>query len=390
MLSRITWSSDVERAFRRVPVVALLGPRQCGKTTLAREFVAADSANYFDLENPLDLARLQQPMTALSSLTGLVVIDEIQRCPELFPVLRVLVDRPDVAAQFLILGSASGELLRQSSESLAGRMTTISMRGFSLGEVGLRQQSSHWLRGGFPRSYLSTCDDDSFAWRSDFIHTLLERDFPAWGVRIPAVTLHRFWVMLAHYHGQTFNAAEMAHALGADAKSMRRYLDLLTDAMMVRQLQPWHANIKKRQVKAPKIYLRDSGVLHNLLSIHSERDLLQNPKCGFSWEGYVIEEILHTLRPRAEYFWATQQGAEIDLLVDIDGEMLGIECMRTDTPKITKSMRIACEDLQLSKLIVVYPGDKRFALSSEIEAVPLAELHNLQREDHSVPHGFPR
>jgi len=316
-------------------------------------------------------------MLALSGLRGLIVIDEIQRYPNLFPALRVLADRPDVDAKFLILGSASGDLMRQSSESLAGRMTTISIRGFNLQEVGVDQQSQHWLRGGFPRSFLAANEEDSFLWRGDFVSTLLERDFPSWGVRTPAVTLRRFWNMLAHYHGQTWNAAEMAQSFGSDVKTMRRYLDLLTDAMMVRQLQPWFANVKKRQVKSPKIYLRDSGVLHNLLHIENELDLLSHPKCGFSWEGYVIEEVIAALRPRQEYFWATHQGAEMDLVLDVKGELIGIECKRTDTPKMTKSIKVVLQDLQLSRVMIVYPGSKRFGLAENVEAIPISELLDL-------------
>lgn len=374
MINRPQWHCRIQTALNRCRILTLVGPRQCGKTTLARDFVAEDSANYFDLEDPTSLARLDEPMTALGSLKDLIVIDEIQRRPELFPILRVLVDRQSFAGQFLILGSASGELLRQSSETLAGRMEMLHLRGFSLQELGQDAQSQHWVRGGFPLSYLASSEGDSLAWRKAFIQTLLERDFPQWGIRTAATTLWRFWTMLAHYHGQTWNAAEFARAMGVSESTTRRYLDLLSDAFMVRQLQPWHANIRKRQVKSPKIYIHDSGLLHQLLGINSERDLLTNPKIGASWEGYVIEEVLAAVQPDDAWFWATHQGAEIDLMLRKNGRMVGVECKRTDTPRITPSIRTALTDLTLDKVVVVYPGDKRFTLSEQVEAVPLKDL----------------
>ena len=374
MIYRSQWHDRIETALKRSRILTLVGPRQCGKTTLARDFVAEDSANYFDLEDPVSLARLDEPMTALGSLQGLIVIDEIQRRPELFPVLRVLVDRESFAGQFLILGSASGDLLRQSSETLAGRMETLNLRGFSLQELGVGAQQQHWLRGGFPLSYLAMSEVDSLAWRKGFIQTLLERDFPQWGVRTAATALWRFWTMLAHYHGQTWNAAEFARAMGVSESTTRRYLDLLSDAFMVRQLQPWHANIRKRQVKSPKIYIHDSGLLHQLLGISNERELLTHPKIGASWEGYVIEEVLSAVQPDDAWFWATHQGAEIDLLLRKHGRMVGVECKRTDTPRMTPSIRTALSDLNLDKVVVVYPGDKRFSLSDQVEAMPLKYL----------------
>jgi len=374
MIQRPGWREAIRTALTRSRVVLLIGPRQCGKTTLAREFLPEDSAGYFDLEDPVSLARLAEPMTALGSLTGLVVIDEVQRRPDLFPVLRVLADRKGADARFLILGSASGNLLRQSSESLAGRMETLTVSGFSLSELGNPEPERHWLRGGFPLSYLAASDADSAAWRKGFIQTLLERDFPQWGVRTPSAALWRFWTMLAHYHGQTWNAAEPARAMGVSESTTRRYLDLLTDAFMVRQLQPRHANLRKRQVKAPKIYVRDSGVLHQLLGIHTDRDLLTHPKCGASWEGYVIEEVLAAVRPDEAYFWATHQGAEIDLVLRKDGRMFGVECKRTDTPRLTPSTRIALADLKLEAIAVVYPGTQRFSIAPAVEAVPFREV----------------
>jgi len=374
MVIRTQWHHRIQTALARSRIVTLIGPRQCGKTTLAREFVPEDSVNYFDLEDPVSLVRLDEPMTALGSLKGLIVIDEIQRRPALFPVLRVLVDRKAFSGQFLILGSASGALLRQSSETLAGRMETLNLRGFSLMELKHSVQQRHWLRGGFPLSYLAESEANSLAWRKSFIQTLLERDFPQWGIRTAATTLWRFWTMLAHYHGQTWNAAEFARAMGVSESTTRRYLDLLTDAFMIRQLQPWFANIGKRQVKSPKIYIQDSGLLHQLLGINTERDLLTHPKIGASWEGYVIEEILSAVQPDDAWFWATHQGAEMDLLLRKNGRVFGVECKRTDAPRMTSSIKMAVSDLKLDAVVVVYPGDKRFSLADRVEAVPFDKM----------------
>ncbi|OGT76935.1 MAG: hypothetical protein A2W76_04640 [Gammaproteobacteria bacterium RIFCSPLOWO2_12_47_11] len=374
MIERPSWIKAIKTALDRSRVVTLIGPRQCGKTTLAREFLPEDSANYFDLEDPASLARLNEPMTALGELKGLIVIDEVQRRPDLFPVLRVLVDRKKFTGKFLILGSASGDLLRQSSETLAGRTETLTMRGFSLAELGNPEHSRHWLRGGFPLSYLASNEKGSVAWRKNFIQTLLERDLPQWGVRVPAAALWRFLTMLAHFHGQIWNSSEPARTMGVSEPTIRRHLDLLTDAFMVRQLQPWHANVRKRQVKAPKIYLRDSGLLHQLLGIQTKKDLLNHPKMGASWEGYVLEEVLDIVQPDEAYFWATHQGAEIDLIVRKNSKLYGIECKRTDAPKLTPSMRIALDDLQLNRIVVVYPGIKRYSITAEVEAVPLSEI----------------
>jgi uncharacterized protein len=374
MIERSSWIKSIKTALGRSRIVTLIGPRQCGKTTLAREFLPEDSANYFDLEDPASLARLNEPMTALGELKGLIVIDEVQRRPDLFPVLRVLVDRKKFTGKVLILGSASGNLLRQSSETLAGRTETLTMRGFSLVELGNPEPSRHWLRGGFPLSYLASNEKDSVAWRKNFIQTLLERDLPQWGVRIPAAALWRFLTMLSHFHGQIWNSSEPARAMGVSEPTIRRYLDLLTDAFIVRQLQPWHANVRKRQVKAPKIYIRDSGLLHQLLGIQTKKDLLTHPKMGASWEGYVLEEVLDIVQPDEVYFWATHQGAEIDLIVHKNGKLYGIECKRTDAPKLTPSMRIALDDLHLNRIVVVYPGIKRYSISAEVEAVPLREI----------------
>jgi len=374
MIDRKDLLDRIQTAIRRSPVVVLTGPRQSGKTTLARRLLDPISVNYFDLEDPVSLMRLEQPMTALRSLEGLVVIDEIQRRPDLFPALRVLADRSDLPARFLILGSASGELLRQSSESLAGRLEAIQIGGFSLAELGGAAQMDLWIRGGFPRSYLASQTADSLAWRRAFVDTLLERDLPQWGVRVPASALRRFWAMLAHYHGQTWNAAEPARALGVDQSTTARYLDLLTDALMIRQLQPWHANLKKRQVKSSKIYVRDSGLLHVLLGLETPKGLLEHPKVGASWEGFVLEQVLLTEAHDDASFWATHQGAEIDLILRRGDRLFGIEMKRADAPRMTPSIRNALEDLGLERVAVIYPGEKRYPLADRVEAVPLHTL----------------
>lgn len=374
MILRNNTHNNITTALERSRIVAILGPRQCGKTTLARQFVPPDSTAYFDLEDPLSLARLDEPMTALRDLSGLVVIDEVQRRPELFPILRVLADRTPLPARFLILGSAAPDLLRQSSESLAGRMETVPLSGFSITDVGMPAHQVHWLRGGFPLSFLATSDSDSVAWRKSFIQTLLERDIPSFGLGTPAPTLFRFWTMLAHYHGQVWNAAEPARSLGIGETSVRRYLDLLEGVYMVRQLRPWYENLKKRQIKSPKVYIRDSGLLHQLLGIRTLPELLTHPKCGASWEGYVIEEIISSVQPDEVYFWATHAGAELDLLLFKDGRRFGVEIKRADAPRLTPSMRTALEDLQLDRLVVIYPGERRYALAEQVEVLPLMDL----------------
>ena len=364
----------VRTALRRSRVVAILGPRQCGKTTLARQFVPADSINYFDLEDPQSLARLSEPDIALRPLRGLVVIDEIQRRPELFPLLRVLADRRPLPSRFLILGSASPDLLSQSSETLAGRLETVHLEGFRLADLGPRAQGRHWLRGGFPLAYTAKSEADSVAWRQQFLQTFLERDIPQLGIQVPAVALRRFWNMLAHYHAQTWNGAELARALAVGESTVRRYLDLLTGVFMVRQLQPWFENLGKRQVKAPKVFVRDSGLLHSLLGIATRRDLEFHPKVGASWEGYAVEEVLKALRPDEADYWATHQGAEIDLLLFKNGRRIGVECKRKDAPTLTPSMRIALDDLKLDRLVVVYPGDLRYTLADRVDVIPITEL----------------
>jgi predicted AAA+ superfamily ATPase len=374
MIYRKTDFRAVQTALKRSRVVALLGPRQCGKSTLARQFVPTDSINHFDLEDAQHLARLAEPDTALRWLKGLVVIDEIQHRAELFPLLRVLADRRPLPARFLVLGSAAPELLRQSSESLAGRLETVHLEGFRLQDLGVNAQSRHWLRGGFPLAFTARSESDSLAWRRQFLQTFLERDVPQLGVQIPAVALRRFWNMLAHYHAQVWNGAELARALAASESTVRRYLDLLTGVFMIRQLPPWFENLAKRQVKAPKVYVRDSGLLHALLGISNQRDLELHPKVSASWEGYAIEEVLKALRPDEAYFWATHQGAEIDLVLFKNGRRIGVECKRIDAPRATPSMHIALADLKLDRVVVVYPGTSRYSLGDRMEAIPLAEL----------------
>ncbi len=377
MLNRDALLLQATDALKRSRIVALVGPRQVGKTTIARTLVSSESLNYFDLEDPVSLARLAEPMTSLSSLRGLVVIDEVQLRQELFPVLRVLADRKRLPARFLILGSASPQLLQQTSESLAGRMEVIDVNGFSLDEVVVKHIEKHWRRGAFPLSYLAKSEADSVKWRQAFIRTLVERDLAQLGINIAPVALKRFWSMIAHYHGQIWSAADPARSLGVSETTIRRYLDLFTGAYLVRQLLPWHENLNKRQVKAPKIYVRDSGLLHTLLGIDSAAALNIHPKYGASWEGYVLEEIIKSLQLNSVYFWASHQGAELDIfLPQHHGKRIGIEVKRADAPTVTKSMRIAIDDLRLDKLLVIYPGAHAYALSPDqkIMAVPASEI----------------
>ena len=374
MLERLALRSTVQAALHRSPAVAVVGPRQVGKTTLARSLLPSGSPNWFDLEDPQVEAQLASPMVALKDLQGLVVIDEIQHAPELFRVLRVLIDRPDNAARFLLLGSASPALLRQSSESLAGRLEVIEAGGFTLDETGANHAATLWWRGGFPRSFVAADDEASRIWRSSFIRTTVERDLPQLGMNVAAPAIHRFWSMLAHFHGQTWNAADPARSLGVNESTVRRYLDWLTQAYLVRQLQPWFANLGKRQVKAPKIYLRDSGLLHELLGIADSGALARHPKCGASWEGFALDQVLRVARPDEAYFWATHAGAELDLLMFKNGRPVGVEFKRSDAPQLTPSMRIAMEDLALDALYVVYPGDRTYTLAPRVQVVPLSSL----------------
>jgi len=374
MIARPGLEAAVRAALRRSPAVALVGPRQVGKTTLARQLPGPESGNWFDLEDPQVEAQLAAPLVALKDLQGLVVIDEVQHAPELFKVLRVLIDRPASPARFLLLGSASPALLRQSAESLAGRIEVIEAGGFTLDETGIDAVDMLWWRGGFPRSFTAASDEASRIWRREFIRTVVERHLPQLGMNVAAPAIYRFWSMLAHWHGQVWNAAEPARSLGVNESTVRRYLDWLTQACLVRQLQPWFANTAKRQVKAPKIYLRDTGLLHELLGLADPAALLRHPKCGASWEGFALDQVLRVARPDEAYFWATHAGAELDLLMFKEGRRVGVEFKRADAPALTPSMRIALADLALDRLYVVYPGTRRYALADRVEAVPLPAL----------------
>jgi len=368
----------VQTALGRFPVVGIIGARQAGKTTLARAIAKRQlgPVTHFDLEDTADLARLADPRLALGDLRGLVILDEIQRRPEIFPTLRVLADRRPRRVRFLVLGSASPDLLRQGSESLAGRIHYHELKGLSLSDVGRTRLKRLWLRGGFPRSFLAKSETESVAWRGALIRTLLERDLPQLGVQIPAETLRRFWTMVAHVHGQTWNASEFGRALGMADTTVRRYLDLLTGTFLVRQLQPFHENLAKRQVKAPKLYVSDSGLLHSLLGLHDERDLEGHPKVGASWEGFALDEVVRLMGARAQdcYFWATHAGAELDLLIVRGRRRWGFEVKKTSAPSLTRSMHIAMKDLRLDRLDVIHAGRDSFALAPKVRAVALADV----------------
>lgn len=383
MIDRVQHIQRVAGLLKRHPVVALLGARQIGKTTLAREIARSrgDAAHFYDLENPQDVARLQDPMSELGSLRGLVVLDEIQRRPELFPVLRVLADRPRTPGRFLVLGSASPELLRQSSESLAGRIAHYELGGLDLSEVGGEKHLKLWMRGGFPRAFLARSEAASLEWRREFIRTYLERDLPQLGIRIPGPTLHRFWAMLAHYHGQLLNSSELARAFGVADSTIRHYLDILIATFVVRQLTPWHANLGKRQVKTPRIYLSDSGILHALLDIPDLACLRRHPKVGASWEGFAMESVMAhlQLRPDECHFWRTHDGAELDLLVISGTHRIGFEFKHTSMPSLTASMRIALNDLKLDQIWVVHTGPHDFTLAPRVRALPLTQVRTTIR-----------
>ena len=381
LIPRPQAAERITRSFRVHPAVALTGPRQCGKTTLAEQFCVATggagedaSATLFDLERATDQQRLQTPEQTLAPLTGLVVIDEIQREPKLFETLRVLLDRREASARFLLLGSASPALLRGASETLAGRVGLVELAGFDITEVPPADWRGLWLRGGFPRSYLAAADDDSTLWRETFVQTFLLRDIVDFGLNVPAEALRRFWTMVAHYHGQVWNAAEFARAIGSTQPAARRYLDILAAAGMVRVLPPWFENLKKRQVRAPKIYVRDSGLLHALLGLDTADTLAGHPKVGASFEGFAIEQILSCFGLREAYFWATHAGAELDLLLRVSGKRFGFEFKYSDAPGTTKSMRTALRDLDLHHLWVVYPGNEAYSLDEKITALPVANV----------------
>lgn len=351
------------------PVTAILGPRQVGKTTLAKTF---HPDHIFDLENPRDFALLENPQLALEKLVGLIMIDEIQRKAELFPLLRYLVDN-NQKQRFLILGSASSNLRQQSGESLAGRIGYHYLTGLNLTETGASSMETLWLRGGFPRSYLTESDSQSMTWRTNFISTFLEKDLTVLGINVPAATMYRFWTMVSHYHGQTINYSELGRSFGINDKTVKQYLSILEDTFMIRQLMPWHANVSKRLVKSPKIYLRDSGIFHALQSINTMQELRSNPKIGASWEGFALEEMVSMLGKRDSevFFYGTHSGAEIDLYWQDKGKKMGAEFKYIDAPRTTKSMHQAIADLNLDELRVIYPGDKKYQLTEKIWAMPL-------------------
>ncbi len=374
MILRQHFLDQLKIAIQRSPVTALLGPRQCGKTTLARELAQTQTATFFDLESLSDQRRLQNPELVLGKLENLVILDEIQTLPALFNVLRVLVDRPGNSARFLILGSASPSIVKAVSETLAGRIEFVELTGFNVFETNPDEWEKLWQRGGFPRSFLADSETDSLTWREGFIRTFLERDIPQLGINIPPAALRRFWTMLAHYHGQTWNAAELSRSLGISDKTVRSYLDILTGAFMIRQLQPWYENLGKRQVKAPKIYFRDTGLLHSLLDIPDQNSLWAHPKSGASWEGFALEQVLQSLQPSQAYFWATHNGAELDLLLFLNGKRYGFEIKLAEAPAITASMRSALESLNLEHLWIVYPGQHHQLIDEKITLLPLNEL----------------
>ena len=379
MIEREDTRRKVLSLLSRYRVVAILGARQVGKTTLANQVADAWStgpATRFDLEDPADLARIEESSLTLRNLKGLVILDEIQRRPDLFPLLRVLADRDRPATRFLILGSASQDLLRQSSESLAGRIQFVHLSGFRLDEVGAGRADQLWVRGGFPRSFLARSDRQSAEWRRGFVSTFIERDIPQLGIRVPAATLRRFWAMLAHSHGQIWNAAEFARSFGVGESTVRRYLDLLSATFVVRQLAPWHENLAKRQVKSPKIYFTDTGLLHTLLQTDTKEEILGHPRLGASWEGFALHQVIARsgARPEECFFWATHGGAELDLLVVRGKTRLGFEFKRTDAPRITPSMRSALSDLRLGALYVIHAGEHSFPMGERIRAVPIGRL----------------
>jgi len=366
----------VEKLFGVFPIVGILGPRQCGKSTLAKQF---NFPTYLDLENPRDLAKLDNPQLFLESAKSPIVIDEIQRKPDLFPLLRYLVDtQPD--RKILVLGSASPNLIKQSSESLAGRIGYMYLKGFHLGEID--DMNRLWLQGGYPRAYLAENNDAAQEWLQNYISTFLERDIPQLGFSIPSGQLRKFWQMLAHYHGQVMNYSELGRSIGLSDMTIKKYLQILEDCFMIKTLQPWYTNTGKRIIKQPKIYFWDSGIYHCLMNITNQDNLLSTPKLGASWEGFALTNTLQLLNLPTQdyYFWSTHQGAEIDLFWFQDGQAFGMEFKYTDAPKSTKSMHSSIETLNLKKLFVVYPGKDKYELNEKIEVMPLSLL----KEEFSV------
>jgi len=374
MVPRPELLERIERAFQVTPIVTLLGPRQCGKTTIARMIAQKNGAAMFDLEDQADNTALANPKLALSGKRGLIIIDEIQHRPELFPALRVLVDRPDNSARFLLLGSASPMLVRGVSETLAGRTSFVDMAGFTLEEVGSSQWRQLWLRGGFPRSWLADSDALSFEWKKAFIRTFLERDIPQLGISIPAAALSRFWTMIAHSHGQIWNGSALSRSFGVSEKTVKRYLEILEGTFLLRTLPPWHDNLGKRLVKSPKVYIRDSGILHALLGIDTMDALLSHPIAGASWEGFALESVRARFPEAQAFFYATHGGAELDLLLIDHDRRYGFEMKLNEAPKLTRSMMVSIEDLKLDGLFVIYPGARQYPLSERTSAVPISLL----------------
>lgn len=374
MIKRAKTIQKVKTALDRSVITSMLGPRQCGKTTMAKMIAKdVDKSHYFDLEHPGHVAKLQNPLLVLEDLTGLIILDEIQLMPELFPVLRVLADRDKAPATFLLLGSASPDILKKSSETLAGRVEFVSIGCFDLEEID--QQVNHlWIRGGFPKSFLAKTLNNSFSWRENFVMTFLERDLGRFGVQVSPQTMRRFWFMLAHSHGHVWNASDISRSLGVSYMTARRYVDILTNAFMVRQLQPWFENISKRQIKSSKVFIRDSGIFHYLVNVKTKDELLGHPKLGSSWEGFVTEQIINICGERNCYYWRTRTGAELDLLYLHGHKKIGFEMKCTDSVKITKSMRIAIKDLNLTHLYVVYPGNDTYRIDEKITAIPISDL----------------
>lgn len=381
MLTRLDYLTELKALLQQSPIVALIGARQVGKTTLARMLSESfESVTFFDLEDPISVTKLNDPMLALQSLTGLVVIDEIQHQVELFKVLRVLADRRPLPCRFLVLGSAAPALMQHGAESLAGRVAYLHVQGFSLQEVGADNLQQLWRRGAFPRSFLASSEAESIRWRQDFIRTFLERDLPQWGIRVPTVTLRRFWMMLAHYHGQLWNSSELARAFGMSDKAVRHYLDILTGTFVVNQIAPWWENISKRQVKAPKVYLSDTGILHALLGLDDQEALENHPKVGASWEGFAMNTVLTQLQVPAEeaFFWRTQVGAELDLFVIHGNKRLGFEFKRSAAPQMSRSLSIAAEDLKLTQAYIVHAGDTSYPLTPNVTALSLLDVLKLE------------
>ena len=374
MLKRDRYKAQILNALKHSRITTILGPRQCGKTTLAKEIAGQSDSHFLDMESPADRAKMQNPKLYLAGIPGLIIIDEIQQMPELFPVLRVLSDQYGKNGRFLILGSASPDIIKNASESLAGRIEFVDLQGFDILETGTDKLNQLWLRGGFPLSYLANSEEDSTAWREGFIRTFLQRDIPQLGINIPSTTMRRFWTMIAHSHGQLLNSSQLANSMGISDKTIRSYIDILSATYMIRPLQPWFANLKKRQVKSPKIYLIDTGLLHHLLGINNIETLLGHPQAGASWESFVIEQILRIKPALQHYFWSTYSGAEVDLFAVSGNKRIGIEIKFTDSPKTSKSMHSAINELELSKLYVIFPGSERYPMHNSIEACPLPDF----------------